>query len=306
MVALFAQVDSELAQRVALGIGVTPEAVADCVLQAMREERFLVLPHPEVATFVQRKATDPDRWLAGLRLPAGVRVAEADEALQRVSNLSLAYRVNLSVLALVACVTVHEFGHALVADRLGDPLPRQQGRVTLNPLAHIDWLGTVLFPALMAMGAGLPLAWGKPVEWTGNPRYLTRRFSMRTIRLMVSTAGPGMNLALALLTSVLYIIGRRLHIEMLAKIGGLLVPMNLSLMFFNLLPIPPLDGRSFLEFLPEVLAPIRDVLLRYGGFVFLALVLLGTGSGFSPLGWLMSPFWWLIDQYLGLLAKIAH
>ena len=214
-------------------------------------------------------------------------------------------KVVFSVLALIACVTVHEFGHAYVADRLGDPLPREQGRVTLNPLAHIDWLGTVIFPVLMAMGAGIPLAWGKPVEWTGNPRYLSRRYSMRTIRLMVSTAGPGMNLVLALLMSVLLLIGLKLQNQSLASFGHRLLVMNLSLMFFNLLPIPPLDGRSFLEFLPSPLSPVRDFLLRYGGFVFLALVLLGTGSGVSPLGWLMSPFYWLIGHYVELLKILG-
>ena len=140
---------------------------------------------------------------------------------------------------------VHEFGHAYVADRLGDPLPRQQGRVTLNPLAHIDLVGTVLLPALMALGVGVPLGWGKPVEWTGHPRYLTRRFHMRTIRLMVSVAGPAMNLLLALLVSVVLVVGVRLRLggEGFFLVCQYLVRLNLGLMFFNLLPVPP-DRKS--------------------------------------------------------------
>ena len=73
-----------------------------------------------------------------------------------VAGIELAAHVVVSVTALIMCITVHEFGHAWVADRLGDPLPRQQGRVTLNPLRHIDPLGTVIFPALMALGASIP------------------------------------------------------------------------------------------------------------------------------------------------------
>jgi Zn-dependent protease len=217
-------------------------------------------------------------------------------------------RAIIYVICLILCVAVHEFGHAYVADRLGDPLPRQQGRVTLNPLAHIDLVGTVLLPTLMALGVGIPLGWGKPVEWTGHPRYLTRRFHMRTIRLMVSVAGPAMNLILALLVSVVLVVGVRLRLggDVFFLVCQYLVRLNLGLMFFNLLPVPPLDGRSFLEYLPSGLAGLRDFLMRYGAFVFLALVLLPTmGNGMSPLGYIMLPFTWLTGKYLQFLVWLA-
>lgn len=230
----------------------------------------------------------------------------ADVALNlATSGLDIALRVVVNVLALIMCVTVHEFGHAYVADRLGDPLPRAQGRVTLNPLAHIDPLGTVIFPALMAMGAAVPLAWGKPVEWTGNPRHLTRRFSMRTIRFFVAVAGPSMNLVLALVMSLVFLACALLNVRTGATLSLHLISMNFGLMFFNLLPIPPLDGRVFLEYLPDSLSAVRDTLFRYGSYIFLALILLGGIGGTSPLSIVMRPFTLLTQYYLTGLLRLV-
>jgi Zn-dependent protease len=205
------------------------------------------------------------------------------------------------VILLILSVAVHEFGHAWVADRLGDPLPRSQGRVTLNPTRHADLLGTIIFPLLTFPGV---LGWGKPVEWTGNPRYLTRRFSLRTIKLLVSIAGPAMNLLTALVVSGVYLIVKYFFPSMEGFAEQILlrglITMNLGLMFFNLLPIPPLDGRSFLYFLPESLAVLRETLMKYGPYIFL--VLLVTGA---PLGVIMSPFYRAISMYIGLLHRIA-
>lgn len=225
-------------------------------------------------------------------------------ALMDLSSTQVAQGI-IILLCTIMCITVHEFGHAYVADRLGDPLPRAQGRVTLNPLKHLDPMGT-LFIALMSITGMRGLGWGKPVEWSGNPRYLTRRFSMRTIRFMVSVAGPAMNLLLALLLSPLFVLMNRTGIgDGLAFIVMLLIQINLGLMFFNLLPIPPLDGRSFLEFLPDSLGFVRDVLFRYGSFIFIALILIGPiGNGPSPLQIILWPFLKVQSWYVQFLASL--
>ena len=109
------------------------------------------------------------------------------------------------VIAFVVSVSVHEFGHAFVADRLGDRIPRLQGRLTLSPLAHIDPIGTLAVPLLGALVAGLPLfAWGKPVQT--NPANYTRRFSTRTGSMLVAAAGPFMNLVLAVVGSLVIVV----------------------------------------------------------------------------------------------------
>lgn len=250
-------------------------------------------------------------WLtgaaSGLSDSSGSLVGVAALGAQLGSVAALAGHVAFTVVALILCVAVHEFGHAYVADRLGDPLPRMQGRVTLNPLAHIDLLGTVLFPALMALGVGIPLAWGKPVQISESARHLTRRFSLRTIRLMISVAGPAMNLALALLLSLVFVVVARLAGSSFLREHILqLVALNFGLLFFNLLPIPPLDGRSLLAFLPDSLAAVRDLLTRYGGFIFLALIFIGgIGQGPGPLYYIMLPFTLLTRAYLGWLLQLG-
>src|SRR5512137_1361612 len=92
------------------------------------------------------------------------------------------------LIALILSISVHEFGHAWVADRLGDRLPRSQGRVTLNPIAHIDLIGTILFPLIGALSGMRILGWGKPVFTSLHARHVPRWMSMSTAHLLVSIA----------------------------------------------------------------------------------------------------------------------
>jgi Zn-dependent protease len=180
----------------------------------------------------------------------------------------------LYLIAIILSIAVHEFGHAWVANRLGDPTPRLQGRLTLAPQHHIDPIGTILMPLLMAFTSAPLLAWGRPVQI--NPVAFTRRFSMSTGRMLVAVAGPAMNLVMALAVSLVIIVAARLHApdRLLQALFDYLVVLNISLMVFNLIPIPPLDGGSLLAWLlPRSMHNLVDFLARYGGIILMILVL---------------------------------
>jgi Zn-dependent proteases len=210
----------------------------------------------------------------------------------------------LYLIAFILCVSVHEFGHAWLANRLGDPTPRLQGRLTLSPLHHIDPVGTLLIPFISAVSpAALPLmAWGRPVQT--NPLAYTRRLKLNTGRMLVSIAGPAMNLSMALLTSIIIVIAAHAGVSgrIQAAIFNYLVQLNLVLMCFNLLPIPPLDGGAVLAWvLPRSWQGGVDLLQRYGAFILLLLVL-SPMLGLPLLGIVMYPMAIVINLWRGGLV----
>ena len=201
-------------------------------------------------------------------------------------GLSLPTIISLS-LTLVIAITVHEFSHAYAADRLGDPLPRSQGRLTLNPMMHLDPLGSILF---IFTGFG----WGRPV--LTNPYNL--RPPIRTSLAIVAAAGPFSNLVMALIAAI----PARLGLIQFLDIGGirnitpslaefiiLFILVNIGLMLFNLIPIAPLDGSKIaVGVLPREWADAISRLEPYGPMILLLLLVSGR-FGFDIFGLIMRP-----------------
>ena len=173
-------------------------------------------------------------------------------------------RVALLLAVLVPSVMLHEIAHGWVADRLGDPTARHAGRLTLNPIAHVDGFGTILMPLLTAMSGIGAFGWAKPVPVT--PRLLR---DPRSHSLYVGLAGPAVNIGLAVLAAVAY---RALEQEWLLWLGFI----NVILAVFNLLPIPPLDGSAVVErVLPHRMWPAWLRFRQYGMLLVLAFAFFG-------------------------------
>ena len=183
----------------------------------------------------------------------------------------------LSLLGLIAAITVHEFSHAFVADKLGDPTPNRQGRLTLNPLSHIDLLGTIVLPIMMALSnIGLIFGWAKPVQF--DPFNLK---NPRRDAALISVAGPISNFLLAIILSILLRVTEAPYLI-------IFIQLNVMLGVFNLLPIHPLDGFKIVGgLLPEDKAREWYQLERYG-ILFLILLILPIGKG-SMISSIISP-----------------
>ena len=183
---------------------------------------------------------------------------------------------------LLLSLTIHEAAHAWTADRLGDPTARMLGRVSLNPLVHIDWIGTVLLP-IIAMMSGLPLiGWAKPVPVNvGRLRHHRRDF------MLVAAAGPISNLLQAIVAAILFRVtggDPQLPANVFQSALLVAVDINLLLAFFNLIPVPPLDGGNvLLGLLPPRLAATYSQLRQYGFIILYALMFTGAAMAFiSP------------------------
>lgn len=182
---------------------------------------------------------------------------------------------------IIIGLAFHEFAHAKVAYKLGDPTPKMQGRVTINPLAHIDPVGLA---ALLFVGFG----WGVPVQI--NPSNFRHR---RRDELMVALAGVTMNLIIAIvfaiIAKVLYMTAGAVFLS--SGVGSILwfmimyvIQINLVLMIFNLIPCPPLDGFSIISEIFNIKhTEFYWTLYRYGNWILIALIIFGiTGMIISP------------------------
>lgn len=228
--------------------------------------------------------------------------------------------IAIKALPILLAVTLHEVAHGWAAKRLGDPTAAARGRLSLNPLVHVDPVGTVLFPALQVLFTGsVFFGWAKPVPV--DPRYFR---DPRRDMMWVALAGPAANLVQALVAGLLIHVMLLLEPSLPAMVHGSLAPsslagvlaplwlmclfaviVNVALMVFNLLPVPPLDGsRVAYALLPRRAALAYSQLERWGLLIVMGIVILIPGLIGMVLWPAISGMLWLLQipvQWLTLL-----
>ena len=220
--------------------------------------------------------------------------------------MDLAYGVSVWLLPVLIAITAHEAAHGYVAWRLGDPTAKRMGRVSFNPLRHIDPLGTVLVPGILLAASGFVFGWAKPV-----PVDFGRLHNPRRDMVWVAAAGPGTNIALALASAAL------VHLALLLPGGAQgwaldnlrhSIVVNLILAVFNMIPVPPLDGgRVAVGLLPRRLALVLSRMERFGlpAIIGVLFVLPWVGRALSVdldiFPWLVgAPVAFLLDVVAGM------
>ncbi len=176
------------------------------------------------------------------------------------------------IIPLTFAITLHEFAHGWVANQCGDATARMLGRLTLNPIKHIDPMGTILVPIVLYFtGSPFLFGWAKPVPINFNALKYPKRDM-----ILVALAGPASNFIMALLWSFAIMIALSLESQLLIEMAKFGVVINLVLGVFNLLPLPPLDGSRIVSaLLPNNLAYYYNKLEVYGLYIVLALLFFG-------------------------------
>lgn len=224
------------------------------------------------------------------------------------------YQAAALIIPMIVAIVFHEVAHGLAARALGDPTASQLGRLSLNPIKHVDPVGTILVPGVLKL-VGLPVfGWAKPV-----PVNFKRLRHPRRDMMLVAAAGPGMNLVMGLVGAVLLGLLMRPY-------GGVEEPgaavafialnlfnflmLNVFLALFNLLPIPPFDGSHILEGMLPREAAIKFAAMRQKGMILVLILLVGVPAlipAFDIVGWVVwPPVQWLTEHYINLAAVIGR
>lgn len=183
-------------------------------------------------------------------------------------------QLTIFLLILLPAVVIHEVAHGWAALKLGDPTAKLAGRLTLNPIKHLDLVGSFIVPFLLILSAGFALGWAKPVPY--NPNLLSRDYKYGPLK--VALAGPASNFLIALITALIIRLGGGFLSFGAVSILETIVSINILLMVFNLIPIPPLDGSKVLS---TFLSPRQAVAFEQIGF-FGVLIILGLLLLFPP------------------------